>query len=175
MYMAKKTDPRYFGDKAAARERRRLFEEIEQLEGEIRLAGDTVTLLETQRRERREHKLSLLEARLQRPLAKLGLALASPQDAAQALLQKKLPGLRKAQRLAYRKLCQDLRRKEGLLDREGRMLPDAKDISPAARQQLNDLTAEQQHEQDRMYAELLEKARANRLSDKNRQIGRAHV
>ncbi len=168
MYMAKKTDPRYFGDKAAARERRRLFEEIEQLEGEIRLAGDTVTLLETQRRERREHKLSLLEARLQRPLAKLGLALASPQDAAQALLQKKLPGLRKAQRLAYRKLRQDLRRKEGLLDREGRMLPDAKDISPAARQQLNDLTAEQQHEQDRMYTELLEKARANRLSDKNR-------
>ena len=157
--MAKTTDPRYFGDKAAARERRKLFEQIERLESEIRLSRDTIALEEKLLRERREKKIQRLDERLKRPLYLQELELATPEEAAHALLEEKLPALKSSQRLAYRKLRQDLRRAEGLLDREGRLLAD-KQLSAPAQEQLDALEAAQQKEQDALYQQLLSQAMA---------------
>ncbi len=159
--MAKTTDPRYFGNKAAARERRRLFEHIERLESEISLAKDTIALEEKLLQERREKKLRRLDERLKRPLYLQELALAEPEAAAQAVFEEKLPPMEKRQRLAYRKLRQDLRRQEGLLDQEGRLLPGAA-LSGASQQQLSALESEQKKEREALYQQLLDRARASR-------------
>jgi len=169
--MAKTTDPRYFGDKAAAKQRRKLFEQIERLESEIRLAQETVTLQGSLLEQRRGRKLGLRRANMLRPLDRLRLKLASPEEAANEQLADRLPALKKRQRLAYRLLRQNLRRKEGLLDKAGRLKDGQQALSDAALKELEALETAHKLEQSSLYNSLLENAKARLLPQAERETG----
>ena len=156
--MAKKTDINYLGNRAEAARRRRLFEAIERLEGEIRLAEDTLRLQEQQLSQRREQRLAKCQSGLLKPLEKQRLLLQHPEETARELLDKRLPAIQQRQRLAYRKLRQDLRRKEGLLTREGRLL-EGKTLSEEAQKELEAFRQTQLREQEAIYQQLLARAR----------------
>ncbi len=157
--MAKTTDPRYLGSKAAAKERRRLFEQIERIENDIRLGQDTLKLQEKLSKEKRERKLARIEAAEARQLEQQALALLPAEEAAQAMLAKRLPGIQQRQRLAYRRLRQDLRRKEGLLDKAGR-LKEGGQLSPASALKLEELQAKQEQELSDLHQQALSQAKA---------------
>ena len=166
--MAKTTDTRYFGDPKGAKARRKLYGEIERLEGRLRLERELVDLKEKQLRLRREAALDKEERQLKRAQYPQEMALASPEAAAAEQLRDQLPALARKQRLAFRKQRQDLRRAEGLLDPQGRLLPD-RQLSSKAQAQLDDLLKQQQVEQDNLYASLLSQAKASRLSPAEQQ------
>lgn len=159
--MAKMTDNRYFGDPRGAKARRRLFARIEKLEGNIRMNRELIALKEKQLAEKREQLLQKRAAQLARPLDRQGLQIAEPEAAAEAQFLNMWPAMEKRQRLVYRKLRQDLRRKEQLLDKNGALLPGAS-LSEQAQQELYKFEAAQQKERDLLKKRLLEKAGANR-------------
>ncbi len=160
--MAKTTDTRYFGDPKGAKQRRRLFGEIEKLENSIRMSQELVTLKEKQLQAKRERALLKRDQQLKKALYPQELALAEPQAVAQEKLGSLLPPLVNKQRLAFRKLRQDLRRKEGLLDQEGRLLP-GKALSQASQETLDAFLNQQKAEQEALARRLEEEARTTRL------------
>ena len=161
--MAKKTDPRYFNDPKGAALRRRLFRKIEQLESGIRFERDLIDLREKQLDEKRQRKTARLDLRLKKPLYQEELALCEASAAAQELLRERLSGITEKHRLAYRKLRQDLRRKEGLVDDKGRLKQGAKALSQASSKKLDELLAAQKKEKEALSGKLLEQARKSRL------------
>lgn len=167
--MAKTTDSNYFGDKSAAKTRRKLYEQIERLESEIRLAKDTVKLQDSLLKKQREKQLNGQRAKAQKPLNNLRLRFSSPEDTAQEQLEGRLTAMLKRQRLAWRLERQNLRRKENLLDKSGRLKANAKELSGSALQQLKNLESTHKAEQEALYKRLLEKARKNLPSQVERE------
>ena len=140
---------------------RRLSETIERLEAALRMGGDLVRLKEKQLAQNSARRLEKLRRRLAPALLSLEERLMGAEEAAQALLDKRLPALAAKQRLAFRKLRQDLRRAEGLLDRQGRMKPGAA-LSAQAEGRLDALLKSQQAERDALNERLLKEARDSR-------------
>jgi len=165
--MAKKTDISYFGNRAEATRRRKLFEAIEHLEGEIRLAEDSLRLQEQQLSQHLEQRLAQYQNGLLKPLERQRLLLQEPEETARELLARRLPAIQQRQRLAYRKLRQDLRRKEGLLTREGRLL-EGKILSEASEKELAAFQQEQQQGQEAIYQRLLARAREKAPAEKEK-------
>ena len=167
--MAKTTDSRYFNDPKGARLRRRLFRDIERLENSIRFERDLVDLRRKQSDEKRRQKVEKLNLRLSRPLYREELALADTDTTAEEWLNKQLPRLEEKQRLNFRRLRQDLRRKEGLVDEAGRLKEDAAPLTAASQQQLDALLKTQAEEQEALRRELLSRAQKTRLQPEERQ------
>ena len=141
---------------------RGLLSRIERLEWKAQMARETVGLKAKELDDRRLEKLAALDSRLKRRLYGQELALLEAEGAAEETFRLRLPRLQEKQRLAWRRLRQDLRRQEGLLDKSGRLLP-GKALSAAAQGKLDALAKEQQGAQAALKKELLEKAKASRL------------
>ena len=170
--MAKTTDTRYFGDPREARKRRRLFERIERLEGEIQIAKGSIKLQARQLEEAAQRKLTRLDNRLKKPLYKQEMALAQPEEVAEELLKARLAPLQKKQRLAFRKLRQDLRRQEGLLDRQGRLL-EGRQLSASGQKRLAQLEEGQQQEIAALKQRLQAQAAGSRLGSEQHKAAQA--
>ncbi len=159
--MAKMIDQARGADLRYARKMRRLFEKIELMEWQADLAQETIVLEKRRLEERRQEKVAQLDNRLKRSLYKKELRLASPDDAARETLGKKLPAFDHKQRLAYRKARQDLRRREGLLDKAGRLL-EGKTLSQPGLQKLETFAAGQKAEREAFMLQVQKAAAANR-------------
>ena len=171
--MAKKTDSRYFNDPKGARLRRKLFSNIERLENGIRFERDLIGLRAKQLDENRQRKTARLDLRLKKPLYREELALCEAPAAADEMLRERLPGITKKHRLAFRKLRQNLRRKEGLVDRSGRLKQGAPALSRASSKKLDELLAAQKKEKENLSKDLLAQARKSRLNPAELQKRRA--
>ena len=167
--MAKTTDSRYFNDPKGARLRRRLFRDIERLENGIRFERDLVDLRRKQLDEKRRQKVEKLDLRLKKPLYREEMALADTQTAAAELLNRRLPRMEEKHRLAFRKLRQDLRRKEGLVDESGRLKKEASGLSLASQKQLDGLLNSQALEKDALRQELLAQTQKTRVQPEERE------
>lgn len=161
--MAKKTDNRYFGDPKGARARRKLYGQLEKLEGDILLEKDLILLKENQLKQQREKKLLKRDRQLKKALYKEELLLASPEEAALELTRKRLERMQKAQRLAYRMQRQQLRREEGIVDKAGRVLA-GKQLSAAAQQRLDALLVQQEKEREDYVNAVKTRVAASRLA-----------
>lgn len=159
--MAKTTDQARGADLRYARKLRRLFEKIERMEWQVDLAHETIGLEQRRFDLRRQEKVTGLDKRLQRGLYKKELRLASAGDAAREMLDKRLPAFDQKQRLAYRKERQDLRRREGLLDKAGRML-EGKALSEAGQKELDTLASRQAAEREAFKLQVQRAASAGR-------------
>ena len=170
--MAKRTDSRYFGDPKGAKARRLLFAEIERLEGSIRMERELVELKEKQLLQKRGRKLAREEQRFSKSLYPQELALASPEVVAAEQLARELPKLEEKQRLAFRKARQDLRRRENLLEPDGRLKAGAQ-LSGAGEAELKKLQSQQETDKEALKTRLLEAARASRLPQEQLQAKQA--
>ena len=145
-----------FGGNAS---RHRLFEKIERLADEQKIARGSMELERKRLDDRKQAELAKLDSQLQKQLYGLELQLVDEETAIDAMLGNKLPALKAAQRLKYRKLRQDLRRGEGLLDRQGKLKPGAL-MSEAGEQKLRELLARQQAEEEALRQKAREQIRA---------------
>lgn len=162
--MAKTSKKTTFGDPRGARLRRLLFGRIERLEDKIRIERELIEVQQKRRDDLREAKVSHLANTLKKELYPLELSLLPEDQAIAERIRVQLPSLHEKQRLAYRKQRQDLRRSEGLLDAKGRLLPDAKDLSPSAVAALDALSEKQREEQSRLEVKIANQVKKNTLS-----------
>lgn len=160
--MAKTTRTGATGDKGA-RLHQSLYRRIERLEDRIRVERELIGVEQNRRDAARQARIDKLANRLKKDLYDQELAVVPEAVAVEEKIRVELPKLEARQRLAFRKARQDLRRAEGLVDKTGRLLPDAADLSLSARQTLAELEATQQAERDRLKTALAEQvAKAHR-------------
>ena len=141
---------------------RGLIRVIDRLEWKAQMARETIALEEKQLDEKRAAKLQTLDRRLKKGLYSKELALMDAKEAAEEAFRQQLPSMQKKQNYAWRKLRQDLRRQEGLLDKSGRLLP-GKTLSNNAQARLDTLADEHRQEQGQLKTSLLEKMKTSRL------------
>jgi branched-chain amino acid transport system ATP-binding protein len=172
--MAKKTDSRPpKEDMRGSSEGRRLFEQVERLEGKILMAQETIKSEQKWLDERRQNRVDKLNNRLNKGLYQQEFALLAPQQQMEERWRQQLPARQEQDKLAYRKLRQDLRRQEGLVDEQGRLKEGAPVLSPAAQQQLDAFKNSQEEAQQRDRDALLKQAQENQMPPAQRQKAEA--
>ncbi|NLD52465.1 MAG: hypothetical protein GX650_06185, partial [Clostridiales bacterium] len=90
-------------------EGRRLFEQVERLEGKILMAQETIKSEQKWLDERRQNRVDKMNNRLNKALYQQEFALLAPQQQMEERWRQQLPARQEQDNLSYRKLRQDLR------------------------------------------------------------------